>query len=416
MTAVAALAAWCLLGAAEELRLDAGLVTAARTRTEAYERAPTVTIGELEAIPSIALSRRGRLALRLEYDPRLFLVVDVSGGAPELTRASAFRQSAQAIQRAQFLAEGRPDRPWTLRLGASGTYGRDDLRSPTWVGQPVPTADRVLYVDARATADVEVRTSRQSTLTFAGGVYHVGGADAAAQSVLPLQDGVAAEVALSRDLTRRDELAIAVAAKASRFSTGVDSALLRAAATWQHEATRAVTVRLGGGVAGSRSRAASADVLLKAAPWAEAALRRAAGPSRVEVDGGLRLEPMIDSLTGGVDERLVGSLALGWQPWKGWALGAVAYVAALRPLDEWATAGFDGPMTRTASLEARAGRRIGPETALALVGWGRAQQSSEPGVRSFVQWGGSLELALGTSGRGRLGSGDLGSTGARDRR
>ena len=389
--AVAIAASLCGLVAGTDLRLEADLKVATGVRRLAYEGLPARTLGEIWAIPRLALEAEGRMTFRAAYDPRLFLPVDVSAGAPELRRAEVFSDRAEVLHRADLLAELRLDPTLRAGLRANGAYGRTDLLAGgIWTPELVPTTARIQYLFGEAVAFLAGDATRRTSFSAEAGAFTTGGADEPSQAVLPLQRGLRVVSALAWDAARRDSLTLPLEATWSRFTPGGDAAFVRAGLRWRHLATRALALRVGAGAAGTYSQSPGIESIRRAAPWAEVGASHAPENARPTWDLATTLEPVIDRLSGTIDLRLGLEASLTWRPSRRWAFEGRGAAAALQP---WIAAEARSDLdTRVFALDLRTARRVGGHATVGVVLWGRAQRTTRPSLASFIEWGGFLEV------------------------
>lgn len=288
-------------------------------RTEVRFRAPgTVTTAmtraaslDLETTPEARLtlaSRRSRYTFT--YAPRLTLW-DVSTGAqPTLLHAGAVR-----VEWHSHLTR--------LSLEQAGSYGGMSFAyvslQPGPGGAPprvdvVPTPQILQYGSSTTTLASRLAL-RRWTLTTSAGYRLSGGTDAASRALLPFQSGPFGEAAADHAITRRDHVVTTVSASEAAFSSGPESVVVEVNEGYRHLWTRTLETRLTLGVSEVRVRAgASASYVFETYPVAEIVLdehpRTAEG--HLAVRFGARLGPVVNQLLGIVDERVQGTLAVGY--------------------------------------------------------------------------------------------------------
>lgn len=353
--------------------------------------------GQLELVPRVALGGDEGVRFAIEYAPRLLLPVDLAAGAPELTDRTAFEARREYAHRGRISVE---ESFRIVRLAARGdvTYGETDPLRGAWTAQPVRAGGRIRTLDGRAAATASASPSRRLGLSAEVGTYRSGGADAAAQLALPAQRGLLAGMDLGWSASRRDRLTAGVAATLAR-TADTDAAHARAAVGWTRSASRTATARLGAGLAASRTSPANGEEVIGLSPWAEAGLERAADGGRLGQRLSLRAEPGIDAVTGEVQQRVEARGSLSWRANEDLTLTAEGGAAAARRASGGFDVGLSNVVSRLASAAARAERRIGPGARLAAGAWVRWQESRQPGVPSFREWGGLLELSYDLSPR-----------------
>lgn len=286
----------------------------------------------------------------LAYTPRLsFLDVNAVGFQPALLNgllASAEWRTGHA----------------TILVSEVGSYGERAIASLgtlTTPGTPVqtppngqtaanaqlvPTVEQFLYVSSLTNVSSAL-TLKHWVLTGMVGYQLSGGADASAQQDLPFQYGPTAEAIADFRATRRDHLITDVSALQATFSapaglpspapttlppkpwplwstaggylpgTGTELALVEEQEKWKHAWTRATDTIVSAGMTEARSRdAAFAPYVFSTYPMVEASFeqrfgRGKAGTSLI-IDA--RLAPLVNQLTGIIDERVQASVTGTW--------------------------------------------------------------------------------------------------------
>ena len=226
-----------------------------------------------------------------------------------------------------------------IRVAEIGTYGQQSFESLSALpapgtsqaappsGQPVPVPTATLVPPtSQSLLIASSETSVATTLElrpwrlFANVAYQFsGGADAAAQKVLPFQQGpVARAIAdFSVDGRQRDHLLTTVTASEASFSlpAGTEDVLAGIEEQWRHQLGRRSETLLGAGwnVLRSRSGPDAPDVS-GSSPVAGAAFNQRVvhGRDSGEVRFDVRLAPLINPLTGLVDEQVRGSVLGRW--------------------------------------------------------------------------------------------------------
>lgn len=264
---------------------------------------------EVEATPSATLLLRSRSwDLSLGYAPRLTLrQLDVSGAFEALQTGT--------------LGLSWHGRRTVLSVHGDATYGTQrftslDLQSALPEGsssiQRLPAAVPLAYMSARGGAIVTHTPAPRWALDGAFEYSVAGGTDAASRAVVPLQSGPHGALGATYSLTRIDHLATALDASYALFSSGPEATVGLATETWRRALSRRTDSSFGLGIAGTISRDGSAaEPRYGAYPVAEAALSHRA-PDRLDARFSLALAPVVDRLSGRVDERLQGAAAATW--------------------------------------------------------------------------------------------------------
>ncbi len=281
----------------------AGTVTLS-DRTEIRARAPG-TYGpasvDVETVMTGGLtlrSRRFRLAL---------------GYAPHLAVSDAGTAAAQPT----VVHTGQARAGWIGRrarrsLVESGSYGRVDLaatspspepRGPPLRAELVPSSQLLLLASSTTTLAAGL-TLHRWTIAARAGYELSGGADADARRSLPLLAGPFGEASTDYALSRVDHAVATLSAAKTTSSSGPEAALVDATLSHRRRWSRATETWLTAGVSEARMAVTSlASPSSAAYPVAEVGLaRRAIASGRVSPRASVRLAPIINPLTGLVDE------------------------------------------------------------------------------------------------------------------
>jgi hypothetical protein len=343
-------------------------------------------VTELELVPRAALdASSGDWRLRATYAARLY--------NPDAFSSSGLDPTERAnLMNFAALRVGRALRTLSLDASADVAYGYTDLLAGgVWLPAAVSTTSRLLYVSASGGLALTARPSPRTTLTADAGVFHSGGADDEARQVLPRQRGVTAGATAERRLTPRDALSLAVRGSSARFDDGLVSSVLGVSASWRHQVTPALATSVAGGVSATVSRVPGGESDVLPAPSAELGATYSAGPARPTHALRLRVDPVIDRLTGGVALRVEGSLESGWAFSPRWRLGASARVADLRALDG-ATGSAAIAASTGGALAARVARSMGRGLSMAGGLYGHGQRADSPDLPTFLEWGAFVAL------------------------
>ncbi len=293
-----------LLAAAGTLQLADR--TEVRLRRGDDVRAPVM---ELEAAPSAILRFEKRdYRLSLAYAPRFTL------------RQTDLRAAFDALHTGSLAATWRGRRAEVSALG-DVTYGTASftsvaLQMPSAEAsaplQRFPEGGAIAYTSARAGVAVTYQATRRLVLRGTGEGLASGGADDASRALIPLQIGP--HVALGADVaaTRRDHVATSLDAAYAAFSTGAEAGVASLSVTLRHAWSHRTETSLGAGVAGSWSRPESATSSLGAYPMAEVSVTSRLPPEHLDARLALGIAPVIDRLTGQVDQRLQAAAAGAW--------------------------------------------------------------------------------------------------------
>jgi hypothetical protein len=298
-------------------------------RTEARARYPDPITNALALdIDTLMDARAVWTARNATYtlaDLPRFTVVDYNGPAIQPAFLDGLAASAEwRFPRAQ------------IRVAEAASYGQlsiESLSALPAVGTPTPPANPTGQPAPLPTTNVVPPTSKPflygssetsvgSTLllrpwTILGRVgYQIaGGADAAAQQVLPLQQGPFLEGTADDKVGPRDHLATVTTDSETSFSSGTEDLLFSLEEQWRHDWSRKTETLLAAGWYLARTRAAfDAPDVFASNPVAEAAIDRqlGRGTNTGDLRADVRLAPFINRLTGLVDEQIRGSLEASW--------------------------------------------------------------------------------------------------------
>lgn len=223
-----------------------------------------------------------------------------------------------------------------LSLTENAAYGTQSFESlaalpapgtppPTPVGMPgqpppLPTAQltpavRTFLFASSATKLASTVYKRPWTFITSVGYQVSGGADSQAQQVLPFQQGPFADASAGYAASSRDDLVTDVNGAEASFSNGIDDLFINAQERWTHRWRRATYTILSGGVSEVRERTGfTAPSKLHTNPIIEAEVGERFGrpASRFDLRLNLRLAPVVDRLSGIVDQRVQGVLGADW--------------------------------------------------------------------------------------------------------
>jgi hypothetical protein len=297
-------------------------------RTEARLRAPDPTNAaalDLDTLVDARLVWTSRsTTLTLANLPRL-TALDVNGAARQPAVNDGVIASAEWHSR-------RVD----IRVTENATYGQQSFESVTVLpapgsppistpGQPAPmataslvppTSQSLLFVSSDTVLDSALLL-RPWILTGRVGYHLFGGADDSSRQYLPLGRGPLAQATADYQLagSTRDHLVTLANASEASFSTGTENVVAVFEEQWRHRWARRTETLLDAGWYVSRVRTASnAPDEFVSNPAAAAAVEQtfAHGRDRGEVRVEVRLAPVINVLTGLVDEQVRATVEGKW--------------------------------------------------------------------------------------------------------
>ena len=317
-------------------------------RTEARVRAPdqfTNAAGiDLDTLVDARATWKSRsTAFLLADDPRL-TGLDLNGSARQLSALDSVLASAEWHSlRAR------------IRLSENASYGAQSFQSLSALpppgapqeapapGQPtvpvttiVPTTSQaLLFASSETAADSTLLVDRWSLFSRVG--YKLaGGADSVAQQYLPFAQGPVAQGIADLTFPGRshDHLITLANGSETSFSTGSENILASVEEQWSRRWARRTETIFGTGWYVLRSRAGFDQPDVSASsPMADAAVeqRFVHGKDSAEVRAEVRLWPVLNPLTGLVDEQIRGSLEGAWVHRH---LNLRAFVSAGESIDE----------------------------------------------------------------------------------
>jgi hypothetical protein len=217
-------------------------------------------------------------------------------------------------------------------VSENASYGEQSVESlaalaapgaPTMPGQPamlppaaiVPTTSQSIPYAASDTSAGTTFELRPWTLSAKIDYRLSGGTTAAAQQVLPFQQGPVAEVAAENKIDKDDRLRTVANASYTAFSIGTEDTLAQIAEQWRHRWARMTETLLGAGWYVARARTALDETeSFGSSPIAEAALdqRFARGKNTGQIRADILLAPFINPLTGDIDEQIRGTFDANW--------------------------------------------------------------------------------------------------------
>lgn len=265
---------------------------------------------DLETSPAATLSLRSRaFRFSIAYLPRFTL------------RQVDYRPEPEVFQRGALSAALHGPR-YELALDADLAYGATSFTSlvPIEGADPAhPQVDRlpqlstIDYLSSRAGVTATFAPARRWTFRVQAEHALSGGADAASRALVPSQSGPHAAFSAAHALSRRDSLISAIDASRVLFSSGQDNVLGEAVERWRHAFSRRSAMTLGGGASLVVARTADGGAW-SSRPYAlgEAAIQYRDPAPLVELVLSARLAPVVDRLSGLVDERLQGNALLSW--------------------------------------------------------------------------------------------------------
>jgi hypothetical protein len=194
--------------------------------------------------------------------------------------------------------------------------------TPATPGQPaplpsptlVPAAQSVRYAFSKTTVGSTVDL-RPWTLTMDVAYQLSGGADSAAEQTLPFEHGPLADASADLKLGARDHLITIATFSQWSFSSGNDDVLAQAEEQWRHHWARMTDTSLGVGAYETHVRPSfTAPYQDDVSAVADAAIDQgfSQGANHEELRLGAAVGPLVNRLTGQVDERVSATAEAIW--------------------------------------------------------------------------------------------------------
>lgn len=267
------------------------------------------TVFDVEVRPRAELGVRSRTwEVGLGYAPRLTL------------RQIDLRSSFEMLHTGTLSAAWYGPRT-AVSLRGSARYGVESFSSLAMEGPDpsspqidrVPQTARVDYTALRAGVTVTRRASRRWLLRGSLEWQLGGGLDDASRAVVPFQSGPRGSLAAEVAATPRDRFVSALDAYHVAFSTGSEATVVTASEAWRRTLSRRAEATFRAGVAGTMSRGSADDPRsFQPYPVGEATVAYGLPADRVEVRASVWIAPVVDRLSGLVDERLQGAVGGSW--------------------------------------------------------------------------------------------------------
>jgi hypothetical protein len=286
-----------LLLASPRAQLDAAVATSAHAASDYPGPLGPDAARSLDVEPAIKVLLQ-EPALRLQGDYAAGLLLTGPGESSVATRHSG------------SLSATWKQSP-NLELVSSNRfrYGRSLLAWDAGARRPFDSLDGFLpLVDDELFADGEVGFSlipgKRLTLDVAAGYFAYGGASAASQQLVPLQQGPQLYVGLTHELTRNDQIGAELYASHTVASGDHRSSLLKSSAIWRRQLDASTQAKISFGASlDQRSQAAQSS--FDAFPLVGAEMQHdfLERTRRVELRALAALEPHYSLLTADLQER-----------------------------------------------------------------------------------------------------------------
>lgn len=238
---------------------------------------------------------------------------------------SPFGATTQSSIVQQARLAGRwQERRASITLSQDSGYGRQSLLSLASDQAPtpgttslgaLPAATIIDYAWSRTGLVSTLAPSRRWALSFAGDASLSGSSDSSSHAALPFQTGLHGGIGAEFAGSRRDHFAMTLDLSRVLFSNGWLDHVLQGKTSWRRALGRNTVATLAGGVGWVSSQATSSAPAHAAAYLiAEASIAYRHNPTSTSALFVVKVSPVVDRLTGGVDERLESMAAFTWNP------------------------------------------------------------------------------------------------------
>lgn len=288
---------------------------------------------------TLVVSDRSELRLRDSHEPT-GRAIDLDTAPGALLRMADRRWDIDAFYGPRFTAlamnvdlesnvnilhRGRLGVAWhdqTVRISAAEDlqYGQESFATLTSAlpatGLPrldvLPPPTTIDYVRMRTIALATVELERRATFTSGVEYWLEGGANEESQRALPLHRGPRVAAAVEYRLSRRDRVASAIVAQRLVFSSGPEDTIVEASERWRHAIDRETeaSFRVGSAVTAERSDASS-PLRYGVHPVVEARIAHDL-LNQLQLLGEVSVQPIVDRVTGSIDERVAARVASTW--------------------------------------------------------------------------------------------------------
>lgn len=295
---------------------------------------------DVETSPTLGVRLEGRRgALDAAYAPRFTgRAIDESSSATRDLLHGGGVTATWTDRRVRLVA--REELLYGDMSFTSLALGSAAIPSPT-PGQPSlqtlfgPATIR--FTSMRTTLSARVQASRDVAVTSTFEHVRTGGIDGLSRSIFPLQEGPRLEESVEYAASRVDWLTTSARASRLVYSSGPESTLVEVDQGYRHAFAARSFVSLRAGIVGSVARGATGipggPRTWSLWPFAEVTLSHER-EDRLTLAATARVSPIVDRITGQIDERAQGSLGFRWAFVPRWLLRAEAGVAQSLPLRE----------------------------------------------------------------------------------
>jgi hypothetical protein len=289
---------------------------------------------DAELNPAVRLDVRARrFQLDLDYAPRFTRSLFGADAQPSIFHQGGFSARLQ-------------DRRASLSIQEDAGYGSSSFTAlaadpgaasgPLFHLATLPRSDTVAYAWSRTGLLGRLALQRRWAITLSLEYALNGGTDARSREAIPFQTGLHGRAGAEYAPTRRDQLTSSVDAFRSYFSSGWEDTLVQGTLAWRRAWGRTLVSTVTGGVGYSTSHhSVTGEARDEAHPVGAVSVAYTPRSTPMDVGLSVRVSPVIDRLSGRVDERLESVASVAWRPTRALAiegqLGAARSVLWDRP-------------------------------------------------------------------------------------
>ncbi len=268
---------------------------------------------DAELDPAVRLDVRARRwQLAFDYAPRFTRNLLGADPQPSIFQQGGFSARFQDRRASLSLQEdaGHGSSSFTALAADPGA-----VSGPLYNLSALPRTDTIAYAWSRTGLLGRLVVQRRWALTLSLEYTLNGGTDARSRESIPFQTGLRGAIGAEHALSRRDQLTSSADAFRSYFSSGWEDTLVQGTVAWRRAWGRTLVSTVTGGVGFSTSRdSVTGESRDEAHPVAAVSVAYTPRASAIDVGLSVRLSPVIDRLSGQVDERLESVASVAWRP------------------------------------------------------------------------------------------------------
>ena len=282
---------------------------------------------DAELDPAVRLDIRARRwQLAFDYAPRFTRNLLGADPQPSIFQQGGFSARFQDRRASLSIQEdaGHGSSSFTALAADPGAAS-----GPLYNLSTLPRTDTIAYAWSRTGLLGRLAVQRRWALTLSLEYTLSGGTDARSRLSIPFQTGLHGGIGAEYALSRRDKLTSSVDAFRSYFSSGWEDTLAQGTVAWRRAWGRSLVSTVTGGVGFSASRdSVTGESRDEAHPIGTVSVAYTPRASSLDVGLSVRLSPVIDRLSGQVDERMESVASIAWRPTR--ALSVEGQLGAAR--------------------------------------------------------------------------------------